>query len=154
MRRSDTPIEPVRKERRIALEPDAAFELFTHGMATWWPLESHSVAGRDAVGIRFEGHVGGRVVEIDGDGAEHDWADVLTWDPPHRLVLAWHPTPEPIAASTVEVRFWVDAGSTLMTLEHRDWEEFGTEQGPGLRYGYEPGWDVVLAPFEARAADQ
>ncbi len=151
MRRSDTPIEPVRKERWLPLSPDEAFELFTHGMATWWPLESHSVAGADAVGIRFEGHVGGRVVEIAADGSEYDWADVLTWDPPHRVVLSWHPTPEPVAASTIDTRIEADGSGSRLILEHRDWEEFGTEQGAELRAGYDPGWDVVLAPLEAHA---
>jgi hypothetical protein len=152
MRRSETPIEPVRKERRLALPVDEAFELFTHGMATWWPLETHSIAGHDAVGIRFEGHVGGRVVEITADGTEHEWADVVTWDPPARLVLAWHPTVDLVAASTIDARFETEAGGTRLKLEHRDWEEFGKQLGTELRDGYEPGWDVVLAPFEARAA--
>lgn len=151
MRRSASPIEPVRKTRRLPLEPEAAFELFTHGMATWWPLETHSIAGDDAVGIRFEGHVGGRVVEIDAGGAEHAWADVLTWDPPDRVVLCWHPTVELVAATTVEVRFVLDPEGCRLVLEHRDWEEFGESLGAELRAGYDPGWDVVLAPFEARA---
>ena len=152
MRRSETPIEPVRKERRLTLPPDEAFELFTHGMATWWPLDSHSIAGDDAVGVRFEGHVGGRVVEIDADGTEYDWAEVLTWDPPYRLVLSWHPTVELVAASTIDVRFEATDGSTVLSLEHRDWEEFGEQLGTELRAGYDPGWDIVLAPFEARAS--
>ena len=152
MRRCETPIEPVRKERLLHLPPDEAFELFTHGMATWWPLETHSIAGDDAIGIRFEGHVGGRVVEITGDGTEHAWANVITWDPPGRVVLAWHPTVEPVAASTIDVRFEAHGDGTRLTLEHRDWEEFGETHGAELRAGYEPGWDVVLAPLEGRAA--
>jgi hypothetical protein len=151
MRRSETPIEPVRKERRLHLPPDEAFELFTHGMATWWPLETHSIAGDDAVGIRFEGHVGGRVVEIDGSGTEYEWADVITWDPPARVVLAWHPTVDLVAASTIDARFEADGDDTRLLLEHRDWEEFGEQLGQELRASYEPGWDLVLAPFEARA---
>jgi len=150
MRRSETTIEPVHKERRLDLGPDEAFELFTHGMATWWPLETHSIGGKDAVGIRFEGHVGGRVAEITADGTEYDWADVLTWDPPYRVVLAWHPTVEVVAASTIDVRFEPTATGTLLRLEHRDWEEFGAQLGAELRAGYDPGWDIVLAPLEAR----
>lgn len=154
MRRTDSPIEPVRKERRLAIGPEAAFELFTHGMATWWPLESHSIAGHEAVGIRFEGHVGGRVMEITADGTEHGWADVLAWDPPERVVLAWHPTVDPVAASVLDARFRpAGGGGCSLQLEHREWEEFGDEAGWELRERYQPGWDVVLAPYEARAAE-
>jgi uncharacterized protein YndB with AHSA1/START domain len=151
MRRSGTPIEPVRKERHVPLAVADAFELFTLGMGSWWPLPTHSVAGEAALDVRFEGRVGGRVTEITRDGAEHPWAEVLTWDPPHRVVLAWHPTPEPAAASTIEVRFTPLHDGTRLWLEHRDWEEFGASAGADLRAGYDPGWDVVLAPYEARA---
>ena len=93
MRLTTTTIEPVRKRRRVPLEPTRAFELFTEAMASWWPLGSHSCAGDDAVDIRFEGRIGGPVVEIAADGTEYDWADVIAWDPPHRFALAWHPNP-------------------------------------------------------------
>jgi len=151
MRRSETPIEPVRKERRLALGPDEAFALFTAGMGTWWPLATHSIGSDDATGVRFEEGVGGRVMEIATDGREHAWADVLTWDPPYRVVLSWHPTPEPVAASTLDVRFETAAEGCLLRLEHRDWEEFGGQLGAELRAGYDSGWDLVLRPFETRA---
>ena len=152
MRRSETPIEPVRKERRLALTPADAFRLFTAGMGEWWPLATHSIGAEQARDVRFEERLGGRVLEITADGTEYAWADVLTWDPPERVVLSWHPTVELLAASTIDVRFAAaEAGGTLMRLEHRDWEEFGEQLGAELRAGYEPGWDVVLAPFEERA---
>lgn len=147
-----TPIEPVRKERQLSLPPHEAFRLFTAEMGTWWPLATHSIGGDQAVGVRFEEREGGRVVELTNSGVEYAWADVLAWDPPRRLVLSWHPTVEIVAASTIEVAFEAVGGDTLMRLEHRDWEAFGEGLGAELRAGYDPGWDVVLAPFEARAA--
>ena len=150
--RSTTPIEAVRKERRLALPPADAFALFTGGMGSWWPLASHSIAGDDAIDVRFEAREGGQVVELTRDGREYPWADVLAWEPPARLVLAWHPTEEVVAASVIEVHFEAIDGGTLMRLEHREWESFGEGLGRQLRDGYEPGWDVVLAPFEARAS--
>ena len=144
MRRSESPIEPVRKSCEVALAPEAAFELFTTRMGEWWPLGSHSIAQVDATGVRFEGRVGGRVVELTRDGAEQSWADVIAWDPPHRFVLAWHPNLEPTAASTLEVRFVAAGDGTRLDLEHRGWEEFGADEGRQLRDGYDPGWDHVL----------
>jgi hypothetical protein len=155
MRLSPNPIEPVHKQRRVALEPSRAFDLFTRSMASWWPLGTHSIAEERAADIRFEGRVGGRVVEITNDGSEHEWADVIAWDPPHRFVLAWHPNPEPTAATIVDVRVTaLPDGGTQLDLEHRAWEELGDEAGPAARAGYLTGWDGVLDDFERVLAEQ
>ena len=149
MRLSTTPIQAIKKTRSLSLDPATAFELFTTRMETWWPLPTHSIAADKASGIRFEGHVGGRVVEVAEDGTEHSWADVIAWDPPHRFVLAWHPSPEPVAATILEVRFEVTAdGGTKLVLEHRGWEELGAETGQAACDQYDPGWDGVLQPYE------
>lgn len=147
MRKSTTPIQPVVKTRELALRSGEAFELFTAHIGRWWPLESHSITEADATGVRFEGRVGGRVVEIAADGTEHPWADVIAWDPPHRLAMAWHPTTDPIAASIVEVVFEETPSGCLVRLEHRGWEEFGAEVGTAARDRYDPGWDGVLARY-------
>lgn len=152
MRASSEAVEPIRKIRHLPIDPERAFRLFTTGMGRWWPLTSHSIAGDDAIDVRFEGRVGGRVVEITRDGTEHSWADVLAWDPPHRLVLSWHPTLDPVASSTLEVRFVPDAAGTVMHLTHDGWEEFGAADGAALRDRYGPGWDVVLERLEAGVA--
>jgi hypothetical protein len=149
MRLSTTTIEPVRKQRRIPLEPAQAFELFTDSMATWWPLRTHSIGEEAAADIRFEGRVGGRVVEITSDGTEYEWADVIAWDPPQRFVLAWHPNPAPPAATILDVRFTACAdGGTQLDLEHRAWEELGDELSHSTRAGYLTGWDLLLDDFE------
>ncbi len=153
MRLSDSPIKPVRKTRVVPLNPDEAFDLFTTRMGSWWPLATHSIAEHNAIGIRFEERIGGRVVELTEDGSEYSWADVIAWDPPHRLVLAWHPSAEPEVATILEVRFSpAPDGGTQLDLEHRGWEELGAEQGNGVRAGYQSGWDLALEPFEKTSA--
>jgi hypothetical protein len=149
MRLSATTIEPLHKQRRVPLDPARTFELFTDSMATWWPLATHSCGGDEAVDIRFEGRIGGRVVEITTDGTEYDWADVIAWDPPHRFALAWHPNPEPIAATIIDVRFTgLDDGGTQIDLVHSGWEELGDELGRTTREGYDTGWDDVIGEFD------
>jgi DNA-binding transcriptional ArsR family regulator/uncharacterized protein YndB with AHSA1/START domain len=146
-------IQPVIKVRTVPLPPQEAFRLFTELADTWWPLETHSIGAYEdqiPVALRFEGYVGGRVIEVAADGAECSWADVLAWQPPYRFALSWHPNREPKAASTLEVRFTAVAEGTEVYLEHRGWEEFGDE-GQELRDGYDTGWDIVLSPFEAVA---
>lgn len=152
---STNPIEPVHKQRRVPLEPSRAFDLFTRSMASWWPLGTHSIGEERASDIRFEGRVGGRVVEITNDGSEHEWADVIAWDPPHRFVLAWHPNPSPAAATIVDVRFTaLPEGGTQLDLEHRAWEELGDDAASPARAGYQTGWDFVLGEFERVLAEQ
>lgn len=148
---TDEQIAPVVKTRELAIGVEMAFELFTARIAEWWPVASHSISGDAVDDVRFEGRVGGRVVEITGDGMEISWAEVLVWDPPNRFVLSWHPTEEPVAASRLEVRFTsLGEGRSRLDLVHTGWEEFGGE-GAGLRAGYDSGWDLVLRPLEEAA---
>ena len=124
---------------------------FTKRIREWWPVASHSIHAGDVTEIRFDRQVGGQVVEVAADGTEVSWADVMAWDPHNRFVLSWHPNPDPIAASVLEVRFTAaESGGTEMHLEHRGWNEFGGE-GRELRDNYQTGWDVVLQPYEMAA---
>lgn len=54
MRLAADAIEAVRKTRHVPLDLEDAFTLFTAGMATWWPLATHSIAGDDGGGSRLE----------------------------------------------------------------------------------------------------
>ncbi|MEJ3749877.1 metalloregulator ArsR/SmtB family transcription factor [Actinomycetes bacterium KLBMP 9797] len=145
-------IPPVRKTCTVPLDPAAAFALFTTRIAEWWP-GSHSISGaaEGIADLRFEGRVGGRVVEVTTDGQEYSWADVVAWNPPTRFVLSWHPNVDPQAASRLEVTFQpADGGGTEVLLEHGAWEEFG-DRGPELRENYNTGWDAVLARYREGA---
>lgn len=149
--RTETKIEPVIKSRILEIDPSSAFDLFTNRIQQWWPVASHSIHAEAVATIRFDRIVGGRVVEVGADGTEVAWADVMVWDPPNRFVLSWHPNPNPVAASVLEVRFTALAdGRTEMYLEHRGWEEFG-DNGQELRDNYQAGWDIVLEPYEKAA---
>lgn len=148
-------VAPVIKTREVPLAVEEAFGLFTDRLDTWWPLDAFSIGvdekGETPVAVRFEGRVGGRVVEVMADGTEYVWAEVVAWSPPERFVLAWHPSIDPSAASILEVRFSPSPTGSSVYLEHRGWEEFG-DRALEVRGQYEPGWDRVLAPYESRAA--
>jgi DNA-binding transcriptional ArsR family regulator len=149
---------PVRKTCTVPLTVEAAFDLFTHRIAEWWPVDTHSISGdrnergraHDVADVRFDGRVGGRVTEVAADGTEYSWADVLAWDPPNRFVLSWHPNVAPTAASRVEVRFRPVEAGTQVLLEHSGWEEFGA-RGAELRERYAHGWGPVLERFTTAA---
>ena len=71
-------IEPVRKQLKVGLSVERAFELFTAGIGKWWPLLTHSVGEEQAETCFFEGWVGGRIVEVLKDGTQSEWGKVLS----------------------------------------------------------------------------
>jgi len=143
---------PLRKSITVRRTPPTAFRLFTQGIASWWPLTSHSLSGADAASCTIEGRPGGRVFERTRLGRPLIWGHVLEWEPPRRLVFTWHPGREAGTAQEIEVSFRdVGDGATLVELEHRGWERIGAEAA-GAREDYDRGWDHVLGECYARAA--
>ncbi|MBA3778016.1 MAG: SRPBCC domain-containing protein [Chloroflexi bacterium] len=142
-------LSPIRRTVTVPLALEAAFQLFTAGMSTWWPLRTHSMGEEHAREAVFEGKVGGRIYERMDDGSEADWGRVLAWEPPTRLVFSWQPNREPPAPTEVEVRFSLETpGRTRLELEHRHWERIGDRAGQGRpAYASDGGWDMVLGEF-------
>jgi uncharacterized protein YndB with AHSA1/START domain len=132
----------IRKTITVDAPLETAFETFTKRMGDWWPGEPHTVF-EDRVAVVVDERVGGRVYERAADGQEADWADVLAWEPPRRLVLRWRVNPER-GPTEVEVRFFADGGGTRVELEHRGWDQVGDPDG---RANYDGGWNKVLAGY-------
>ena len=148
---TDLTLPPVLKRIAVPCSCELAFELFTAGIANWWPLSTHSVGLDNAASCMIEPQVGGRIFEIGKDGAESEWGRVLIWEPPHRLTFTWHPGRGPDSAQTVEVTFAREGAGAMLTLEHRDWHRVG-ERAPKVRHSYDQGWEVVLDLYRAAAA--
>ena len=146
------PLAPLIKTIGVPLAPTDAFDLFTNGLARWWPLATHSVGEAEAVDCAIEGRVGGRILERDGDGSEHVWGTVEDWESPHRLAFSWHPGRPADSAQKIDVRFDAAAhGGTTITLVHAGWDALG-ERAAAMRSGYDSGWDFVLGEFVETAA--
>lgn len=153
-------IEPIRASTSVSSPPERAFELFTERLDTWWPLRTHSRAASDFEGqdveverIEFQGRVGGQVLEHLSNGEVLPWAEVLVWDPPSRLVLAWKPSSTPHPPTELEIRFTPQGGGTLVELEHRGWERLG-EIAEEARASYGTGWVLTLDRFRETADDE
>jgi DNA-binding transcriptional ArsR family regulator len=144
-------IEPLVKTIVVPLEVSGAFELFTGGMGSWWPLATHSVGAERARGCRFEARAGGRIYEIMDDGTESEWGVVKLAEFPRRVVFTWHPGRPASTAQEVEVTFRGVEGGTEVRLEHRGWERYG-ENAEAARDRYDTGWDQVFgARYGGRA---
>ncbi len=133
----------VRKSVTVRCPADEAFRVFSEGVATWWPLETHSVGERSAKTCVLEGRVGGRFFERQEDGTEELWGTVTAWEPPQRLAFTWHPGRAESTAQEIEVRFTPVDGGTRVELEHGGWEKLG-ERAEEARKEYDSGWDFVL----------
>ncbi len=144
---SSVTIAPVRRSVGVDCDLEHAWEVFTTGIFTWWPSETHSLSHDAVRDVVFEGQVGGQVYEVDADGAKHYWADVLVWEPPHRLVLGWNVGEHRSEPTEVEVRFsaFEDGAGTRVELEHRGWERW--PDGEQAREGYHTGWEIVLGRY-------
>ena len=149
-------IEPVRRDVTVAASVEETFRLFTDDIGAWWPVESHSMAadrddGSTVRELVFEPTPGGRLYEIGSDGTEGTWGRVLTWEPPHRLVLAWKPNLRDEPETEVEVTFTAVEHGTRVDLEHRGWDLLGDRAEQGAA-SYRSGWAFILGERFATAA--
>jgi uncharacterized protein YndB with AHSA1/START domain len=142
-----TETAPIQKTVLVPLPVEKAFLLFTDGIDSWWPFDSHSIGGEQVETAVLEPVEGGRLYERHADGTEHDWGEVTAWDPPNRFALDWRVTPN-VIGTEVEVRFTPESDGTRVELEHRGWEHCG----PGSRESYSSGWEYVLGRFTEAAA--
>lgn len=153
----EQPMDPIKRTVTVECSVDRAFRVFTEEMGTWWPLETHSIAvdqelGMRAEGLAVDGREGGRIEEILADGSRRRWGRVLVWEPPHRVVLEWKPNDRPTPPTEVEVRFRADGNVTRVELEHRGWDLLGEfAEQTQILYSSEGGWTMVLGLF-AQAA--
>jgi uncharacterized protein YndB with AHSA1/START domain len=138
----------IRRSVTVQRPQEEAFRLFTEGISSWWPFASHSIGGERTKEAVLEG-LGGRLYERQDDGTEADWADVLAFDPPERILLSWRVDPS-CASTEVEILFVPDGEGTRVELEHRGWENVEAG-GPERRESYASGWVRVLERFAEAA---
>jgi uncharacterized protein YndB with AHSA1/START domain len=141
----------IHKSAVVSATPEKAFEVFTDGIATWWPIETHSVQAMDKDAgspetVVFETGPQGRVYERMSTGKEAHWANVTAWEPPSRLVLEWKVNPDAAAPTEVEIRFTPEGDGTRVDLEHRGFEALGkdAEKEHG---SYSNGWPAVFQGY-------
>jgi len=150
-------VPSVNRSITVAAPVERAFRVFTESINSWWPSEYHIGAAEFAEAV-LETREGGRWYERGVDGSECTWGRVLTWEPPHRLVLTWQINgewqydPDPARASELELRFTAEGPEeTRIDLEHRHIDRLvGGEAMYGAVSG-EGGWGWMLDRF-AKAA--
>jgi uncharacterized protein YndB with AHSA1/START domain len=147
-------------ERTVTVEAPAekAFRVFTDGLSTWWPIESHKIGASECASVTIEPREGGRWFETGVDGVECDHGRVLVWEPPTRLVLVWQISStwafDPALHTEVEVNFIAESPTrTRVELVHRGLDAYGDDaQQMADTFGAEGGWNGLLRAYAAAAA--
>ncbi len=136
---------------RVRRGIEDAFDLFTSGIGSWWPLETHSFGGERASEVFMEPRRGGRFYERFVNGEEHTTGRVIEWDRPHIVAFTWQHD-DWVAPTEVVVRFVPeDTNLTRVELEHRAWERLGliAQQSRDM---YANGWPAVVDRYAQAAA--
>jgi uncharacterized protein YndB with AHSA1/START domain len=135
----------------VATDPARAFTLFTDEVDRWW-RRGERYGGPEVTGHRFEGHVGGRFLEL-SEEAEHALGFVTVWEPPSRLAFTWRQgnwTPGEV--TEVMVTFAAEDGGTRVTLRHRGFARIVSEVG--CEVGYAAGWRELLGWYRESINEQ
>jgi len=148
-------IAPVRKSLRVHASCARAFEVFTSGLGRWWPT-NHGIGNKPMKAAAMETRLGGRWYEVSEDGSEVTIGRIIIWEPPHCFVMSWdinsHWKPDTTVSSEVEVKFIAEGPSTTrVELEHRKFEQMGTEAGEKMRRDVDGGWPTLLEMFKREA---
>ncbi len=145
-------LDPIRLSFEVRCPAAHAFTIWTARTTSWWP-PTHTVTTQPGLQVIFEPRVGGRIFERTLAGEEHDWGEILAWDPPHRLVYLWHLRFDRADATEVEISFVPEASDrTRVEIEHRGWERLGA-LGEERRKGNFAGWSGLLPHFVEATAD-
>lgn len=145
---------PIRKTLTLKASREKAFAVFTEGLDRWWP-RAFTVGEAPLKRAVLEPGAGGRWYGLSETGVEDQWGEVLVWDPPARLVLAWRISGQwkcdPAVHTEVEVRFTdLGDGRTRMDFEHRQLDGLGAG-APDLVERMDGGWGVILSHFKDTA---
>jgi uncharacterized protein YndB with AHSA1/START domain len=147
----------IRTDVVVDAPQDRAFRVFTEQFDMIKPRE-HNMLEVDIADSVFEPREGGRVYDRGVDGSECQWARVLAYEPPDRIVITWDISPrwqiedDLSRASEVEVRFIAESAErTRVELEHRHLDRHG-EGWESLSEGVagDQGWPLYLSRFADR----
>jgi uncharacterized protein YndB with AHSA1/START domain len=144
----------VRTQVVVEVPLERAFRVFTEEFDGIKPRE-HNMLEVDIAETVFEPRAGGRIYDRGVDGSECQWARVLAYEPPDRVVFSWDINPQwqietdLERTSEVEVRFVAESPErTRVELEHRNLDRHGdgweAERGAVASEG---GWPLYLSRF-------
>ncbi|MBA3463695.1 MAG: SRPBCC domain-containing protein [Deltaproteobacteria bacterium] len=139
-------LPPLRREARVATTPVVAFEWFTTRIGTWWPRVLTAFGGS-------LGFVEGQLEEHSADEV-HVWGEVITWNAPHSLRMAWRqPAHDEEQRTNVDVMFVPDGPSgAIVRIVQSGWNRIPDPASSSRLYGGDRGWREVLTAYTTAVA--
>lgn len=138
----------------VSAPVEQAFKVFTEDFGAFKPREHNMLAVPIAETV-FEPRAGGRLFDRGVDGSECQWARVLAYEPPDRVVISWDINPrwrietDLEKTSEVEIRFIAEGPDrTRVELEHRHLDRH-LDGWEALREGVDSsdGWPLYLRRY-------
>jgi uncharacterized protein YndB with AHSA1/START domain len=156
-----TPAEAtsVRHEAVVNAPIERAFSVFTEDFGSFKPRE-HNMLSVEIAETVFEPRAGGRLYDRGIDGSVCNWARVLVYEPPDRVVISWDINPQwqietdLEKTSEVDIRFIAEGPErTRVELEHRNLDRH-LDGWEAVREGVdsEGGWPLYLRRFAEQLA--
>jgi uncharacterized protein YndB with AHSA1/START domain len=144
----------VQHEVVVDAPVERAFRVFTEQLDRIKP-RGHTLLDAEVETTVLEPRAGGRIYDRAVDGSECDWATVLAYEPPDRLLFSWNIDPQwqiepdPEKRSEVELRFVAETPDrTRVELEHRHIDRHGGGwEGTRDSVGSPEGWPLWLEGF-------
>jgi uncharacterized protein YndB with AHSA1/START domain len=139
-------LPPLRREVRVSATPALAFEWFTGHIGMWWPRILTAFGGT-------LGFVSGQLEEHSADEV-HVWGEVITWNPPHSLRMAWRqPAHDEDQRTNVDVMFVPDGTSgAIARIVQSGWNRIPDPASSSRLYGGDRGWREVLTAYATAVA--
>jgi len=139
-------MEPIVVEFEVRASPQHAFDVWTTMPSLWWP-RSHTVSQDPDLTVVFEPYPGGRIYEMTSDGSEHEWGEVLVWEPPLRLDYLWHLFFDRSEATEIMVTFVETGEGSRVRLVQTGFERLGDDVGPERRRRTSLAWAEVTGHY-------
>jgi len=144
----------IRHDVVVNAPVDRAFRVFTERFGDFKPRD-HNLLSVPIAETVFEPRVGGHIYDRGEDGSLCQWARILAFEPPNRVVFSWDIGPtwqvetDLTKTSEVEVRFIAEADDrTRVELEHRHIERHGDGwQSVAAGVDGDAGWPLYLGRF-------
>ena len=140
-------MEPIVVEFEVKATPEHAFDVWTSKPTMWWP-RSHTVTRDPDLTVVFEPFAGGRIYERSSDGLEHEWGEVVAWDPPARVEYLWHLFFDRSEATEIAVSFTpLDETTSRVRLIQTGFEKLGDEVGTERRRRTNHAWSELTEDY-------
>lgn len=146
-------MKEIRKELKVAVSPDVAFEKFLNELNEWWPRE-YTWSQDKLQEIRIDGSENGLCTEIGPYGFRCDWGRVTEVKENESIALKWQigpnrePVPDPAKASDIRISFIREGKFTIMSFEHFNFENHGEGADEYRKMmDSDQGWDYILERY-------